>query len=716
MTRASNITVIHGDSRDKLKDIADASIDSVVTDPPYALVSIGKRFGKPGSTPAKSEGASGVYARASAGFMGQTWDTGETAFAVEFWAEVYRVLRPGGHVVAFGGTRTVHRMTVAIEDAGFEIRDRLTEFIESDGHVASFMASLNDEQRGAFIRCIEESQFGGQLAFCFGTGFPKSHDVSKGIDRAAGAERPVVGSINRQRGGSDDPTQSGGRNYRLAGGLQDVTSAATDAARQWEGWGTALKPALEPIVLARKPLIGTVVENVLAHGTGALNIDACRVEGVKPKMTTISGNQNNRILRTRSSTNAGGLTTEGRWPANIVHDGSDEVVEAFPMTSSGFMRAGTERKGERAVYGQDAVAGAPVRTDTPGDSGSAARFFYTAKADAEDRLGSKHPTVKPIDLMAWLCRLVTPPKVVEWVCETCNNTPHGDGKLQDLQQAAKPQETDGVLLSGVPCDGTDEAATAVQDVRETSQSSDAGVLLTNLPSGGGTRRREDADAATLRVVRDRVQTEEERGATLLQPSLRLGGGGLGEAETEDTDGSRVLAGLPARTSDGVEDRLRDGAPPHHGRDDRQTTQGKRGGSPHQRGQGRQPAREPRTDDEAGARPHAEVAQESGAQLSPLSGPDHPQQLCAHCGGQLTRTERPGVVLDPFAGTGTTGIAAMREGFDCILIEREAAYVADIERRIAWARGEGRLTALEKARDVDEVKARGEDLPLFGGAE
>lgn len=527
------VTVHHGDSREILRGLADCSIHSVVTDPPYALVSIVKRFGGAKAKPAKGD----VYKRASAGFMSKTWDTGETAFDPEFWAEVLRVLRPGGHVIAFGGTRTYHRLACAIEDAGFEIRD--------------------------------------QIAWLYGSGFPKSHN---------------------QKG-------------------------------EWEGWGTALKPALEPIVLARKPLDGTVAANALAHGAGALNIGACRVgssTGQRPNgerswepaqqhcdmcaaraerserpsipetrastatsnaartssarvetpqpgigktatgcsdgtraddtatslNTGASGNKTtarsrpatksitetktgetttpttcgscgepitapntasitpaNRSWRPDGSSNvpagregeksanrrygeAGstdfaatpgprGGSPEGRWPANVIHDGSEEVVSAFPETASGFMKAGTMDHGKTgAILG---AFGGRITADTIGDSGSAARFFYSAKADAEDRLGSKHPTVKPVDLMAYLCRLVTPPG--------------------------------------------------------------------------------------------------------------------------------------------------------------------------------------------------------------------------------------GVVLDPFAGTGTTGLAAMREGFDCILIEREAEYVADIHRRIAWATGEGRLTVQEMSRKADEPV---DPLPLFAG--
>lgn len=285
-------------------------------------MSIVKRFGQPGAAPAKGNDA---YARASAGFMGQSWDTGEVAFATEFWAQVLRVLKPGGHVVAFSGTRTYHRLAVAIEDSGFEIRD--------------------------------------QLAWVYGSGFPKSHDVSKAIDKAAGAERDVILSVRAGRAGSVDETQSGGRNYRH-GESRDITRPATPQAQQWEGWGTALKPAWEPIVLARKPLIGTVAANVLEHGTGAINIDGCRVEGT---------DSTRRVNRAEMGYHGGNLAGEyttgsdaGRFPANILHDG-----EQF------------------------------------GENG---RYFYSPKASKKDRgEGNTHATVKPTAVMEWLCRLVTPP-------------------------------------------------------------------------------------------------------------------------------------------------------------------------------------------------------------------------------------------------------------------------------------------------------------------
>jgi DNA modification methylase len=297
------------------------------------------------------------YKRLSSGFMGKKWDGGDIAFRPELWEQVYRVLKPGAHLIAFSGTRTYHNMAVAIEQAGFEIRD--------------------------------------QIGWMYGSGFPKSHDVSKGIDRAAGAERPVVSERFRADTGRND-NYGFGENFK-------VTAAATPESAEWEGWGTALKPAWEPCVLARKPLIGTVAQNVLQHGTGAINIDGCRVEGAKPDTT--------RGASSKASSMAGPLGAQGRilddgrgrWPANIIHDGSDEVVAAFPESTDGIAGART---------GQNGVGnwgfGATDDWGGYGGGGSAARFFYSAKADADDRLGSKHPTVKPVDLMQYLVRLVTP--------------------------------------------------------------------------------------------------------------------------------------------------------------------------------------------------------------------------------------------------------------------------------------------------------------------
>jgi len=406
----NRVDVYQGDSREVLKVIPDASVDAVVTDPPYALVSIGKRFG---ADDAAACGDSGPYSRASTGFMGQRWDTGETAFAVEFWREVYRVLKPGGHVVAFGGTRTYHRLACAIEDAGFEIRDMLLELVASDPLVRQFVESLSPEQFRLFARCIDESQFGGMLAWIYGSGFPKSHNVAKAIDAYLGEEGEKVArgaAVKRIIPGADQNrdgwSKTDGREYQPGD-----YAPPTPEARAFDGWGTALKPAFEPICLARKPPIGSVARNALAHGVGGLNIDACRVSTAE--IWSASGDpRGGQSVNTRGDglNNPGrsAANAVGRWPANVLHDGSAEVVEAFPSEAGAFAPVrGTEPSSTTSgdIYGlRDRVG-----THHHGDAGSAARFYYSAKADEEDRLGSDHPTVKPVGLMAWLVRLITPP-------------------------------------------------------------------------------------------------------------------------------------------------------------------------------------------------------------------------------------------------------------------------------------------------------------------
>lgn len=355
-----NTTLYCGDCLEQIKSIPDNSIDSVVTDPPYALVSITKRFGKDGSAPAKSDGPTGVYQRASSGFMNLNWDTGETAFAIEIWQECLRVLKPGGHLIAFGGTRTYHRLACAIEDAGFEIRD--------------------------------------QIQWIFGTGFPKSHNVSLSIDKQSGTVNHLSKSFNMKGGGdrSSEFTENG-RDFSIK------HTPKSDKAKEWDGWGTALKPANEPICLARKPLSeNTIAANVLRWRTGAINIDACRVQSeTRPHVVSNRRSRNNTYGDDLCGSVANGTMDTGRWPANVCHDGSAEVVSAFPEGSkSGHHAKKSTGFGERKYLGAGHASG---------DSGSAARFFYSAKANKTDRAGSKHPTVKPVDLMQYLVRLVTPP-------------------------------------------------------------------------------------------------------------------------------------------------------------------------------------------------------------------------------------------------------------------------------------------------------------------
>jgi site-specific DNA-methyltransferase (adenine-specific) len=350
----AGITIYHGNCLEVLPEIG--PVDAVVTDPPYGLE-----------------------------FMGKGWDRGVPG--VEFWERVAGAMKPGAHLLAFGGTRTFHRLTCAIEDAGLEIRD-----------------------------CI---------MWLYGSGFPKSLDVGKAIDKAAGAEREVMGrrvyADGHVQNSSPDALEPPIGTFKRTQDRRDITAPATDAAKQWDGWGTALKPAWEPIILARKPLEGTVAENVLKHGVGGLNIDRCRIEFNGPDdereskqknrhADFDSGPRDNKVFGAddRPRANDGNYDAPGRWPANVIHDGSEEVMESFPDTSTHATgSAGVTKATKSNVYGS--YAGGKVNI-YGNDKGSAARFFYCAKANRQDRhRDNDHPTVKPLALMRYLCRLIAPP-------------------------------------------------------------------------------------------------------------------------------------------------------------------------------------------------------------------------------------------------------------------------------------------------------------------
>lgn len=377
-----------GDMRHVLPRLPDNHYHACVTDPPYHLTTNKKGGSGPASdNPNSPAGRS----RVTTGFMGKAWDGGSIAFEPETWAAVLRVLRPGAHLIAFGGSRTFHRLACAIEDAGFEIRDT--------------------------------------LMWIYGSGFPKSLDVSKAIDKAAGIEREIVGE---RRFGKTSTGQNSGWNHNsvAATGRQDITAPGTDTAKQWQGWGTALKPAFEPIILARKPLEGTVAANVLKWGCGAMNIDDSRIAATSEHDDKrLNGNGSWGTQNAAKNVYEGGYAGKdvsssplGRWPANVIHDGSPEVLERFPNTTSGKEPANGFRRNkpddEQGIYGggkglwnEEGPAGALY-----GDSGSAARFFYTAKAPKSERptyvdehgKSHSHPTVKPLALMEYLCKLVTP--------------------------------------------------------------------------------------------------------------------------------------------------------------------------------------------------------------------------------------------------------------------------------------------------------------------
>lgn len=421
-----NAKIINGNCLDEMKKLDENSVDSIVTDPPYGLEFMGKEwdapwkqtsggFSSPGIGERKTDwpsykGSNRVRCQTCGMLIGQGGSRCKCSkpkplsqdaermrtfqdWTYEWAVEALRVIKPGGHILVFGGTRTYHRVTSALEDAGWEIRD-----------------------------CI---------MWVYGSGFPKSHNVASSIDKS-------LGHPNR---GKAIPTASTyqacdvDRENKLTSNPVGPYEAKSEQAKPWEGWGTALKPAWEPIIVARKPLIGTVAENVLAHGTGAMNIDKCRVGNETIRINT--WDEGAKPFGGGAGTPYTGRESQGRWPANFIHDGSEEVESLFPEVKTGVCPA----DGASGYSG-----GLKRRNNIPasngGDSGSAARFFYCSKANKKDRdeglddmeakevligaAGHKinpmtgkpvvdvprkniHPTVKPTDLMRYLCRLVTPP-------------------------------------------------------------------------------------------------------------------------------------------------------------------------------------------------------------------------------------------------------------------------------------------------------------------
>lgn len=337
------LELYNGNCLTELQKIADNTIDSVVTDPPYEL-----------------------------GFMGKSWDASGIAFNVEVWRECLRVLKPGGHILAFGGTRTYHRMTVAIEDAGFEIRD-----------------------------CI---------AWMYGSGFPKSHNIALAIDKAEGATGHRGKAINIKGAGDRKDIQGIEKQAQNSEFYhKPYNEPISDNAKDWNGWGTALKPAFEPIVMGRKPFKGTVKDNVLEWGVGGLNIDESRIGE--------SGARNNGNKNGTKGSNSIGYykPTEkvdygiGRWPANVMLD--EEAGKILDEQSGKLNKQAKCKTDNKSGWQNEYVGGNGVNAVERKlylDEGGASRFFYCPKASKKDRGDNTHPTVKPTTLMEYLIKLVTP--------------------------------------------------------------------------------------------------------------------------------------------------------------------------------------------------------------------------------------------------------------------------------------------------------------------
>lgn len=370
----------HADILDWAKNYDGPLFDGILCDPPYEL-----------------------------GFMGKSWDSTGIAFNVELWTELLRILKPGAHLLAFSGSRTYHRMACAIEDAGFEIRD--------------------------------------MIEWVYGSGFPKSLNIGKAVDKMQGNDREVVGTQTLGGNAAQSTKEKGGTyaSNTNAVGIKPIDVAITKGTSDWEGYGTALKPAHEPCVLARKPIKGTVANNCLEHGTGGLNIDGTRVEGVPPSVPQPTLGVKEPVtyrFGTGEGRNGEMSQATGRFPANLIHDGSDEVLEVFPESKS-TPYLNSKAKNVNGFHGGVSVNKKIGRTDDGGfvDSGSASRFFYCAKSSKSERnaglegfdasvkglnFGGElsgsgkpinitpnqnyHPTVKPLALTKYLANLIKPPK------------------------------------------------------------------------------------------------------------------------------------------------------------------------------------------------------------------------------------------------------------------------------------------------------------------
>ncbi len=542
-------TIHTGDCLQIMAGMDADSVDTIITDPPYGLE-----------------------------FMGKDWDHGVPG--VPYWQAAKRVAKPGAFLMAFGGTRTFHRLTCAIEDAGWEIRD-----------------------------CV---------MWVYGSGFPKSLDVSKAIDKAAGAEREVVGQAKWENGRNF--SHMGNGTYQPAHDKRhtaDITAPATEAAQTWEGYGTALKPAWEPIIIARKPLDGTVAANVLEHGTGALNIDGCRIETEEgdydhPGNSGIS--DSSQIYGDYAHRNQATPHSLGRWPANLILDGSDEVEALFPETgpSVSAARGGTNpnpmdwgkaRDDGRRVAGHD------------DNGGSAARFFYCAKASKEDRNKGldgtctvKHIVLKSTTgglsckdastVLVQLLRKVTSESITKWSIGEC-----GESITGRCQRA---------YLS-----------TTLTAIKEITESKILGFLTPSL----------------IRDCIADVNYETENGGSHAASAVSSNQSKI----TTTSELRELVRGVkPAALS--MLSTISDGENWN-----------------------------PLSNFHATVKPTALM-----------------QYLC-----RLTKAPEGGVVLDPFMGSGSTGIAALKDERRFIGIELDAEYVELAHRRIRESVGELALMMMEE---------------------
>ena len=441
-----------GDCRDVMAGMDANSVDAIVCDPPYGLR-----------------------------FMSKGWDHGVPG--VEFWEAAKRVAKPGAHLLAFGGTRTFHRLTVAIEDAGWEIRDT--------------------------------------IMWVYGSGFPKSLDVSKAIDAAAGCERPRV------------PGGQGGTNAILGtrkSGEAISGEAISGEAATWQGWGTALKPAWEPIIVARKPLAGTVAANVLRYGTGGINIDACRIElsedDPNHRPTPSLSNRGANSMFGSGGHTGDTLTALGRWPANLIHDGSEEAVAGFPQAGGGFGVSGGDPDG-KGIYGKRFPRG-NMATVGYGDSGSAARFFYCAKASKADReSGLDSIEIVTVQCSSWenadhKARLrvdtaQSPPRVIAVSGAPCN-----DARAWNMLLFGSPSTVPCLLVNKSTIETATNSTTESRTLNWLVRSNTSGcTAVASCETEHGGSLAESAEFGTPSLTITSEWTVSARGVERVQSPMRL---------------------------------------------------------------------------------------------------------------------------------------------------------------------------------------------------
>jgi hypothetical protein len=543
--------------------------------------------------------------------MGKKWDYDVPS--VEVWQECLRVLKPGGHLLAFAGTRTQHRMAVRIEDAGFEIRD--------------------------------------MIAWVYGSGFPKSLDVSKAIDKAAGAEREVVGNYGRSFRPHGENTEPGWDrpSHDIHG---SITAPATEAARQWQGWGTALKPALEPITVARKPLgEKTVAANVLKHGTGAINVDGCRV--VKPDgdesgwSKTGSKAGQNRSMSGANYEREPKPDASGRWPSNLIHDGSEEVLAGFPVTTSGGGdKTNKDIRGEAAdgIYGT--YKPNPNARQHNLDTGSSARFFKECQHEKTDLLfcGAK-TTIK-----AWQDQ-----NQIQPTADIANYPLSLQEALESIVQkvAAIWPSLAGILSKDSTTPSTSVTASEFETLCATVT-----TTMTSIGSGFSQESQQEKLTPFNSLVKC-VATQKQTGITTITVSL-LRSDGFAESATLNI--TLLNTGLGEAAS-----RFKYCAK----------------ASKKDRDEGCEG--EPEKASIGDNRPSGTSSERRG-RIEAERKNNHPTVKPTALMRYLCRLVTPpeGIVLDPFMGSGSTGKAAVLEGFRFIGIEREEEYLKIAESRIAAA--------------------------------